>query len=83
MYIILAEWLKLTDSVNLKKFKIDQIYVLRKQKNTDREFRYEDSYDKNPLYEDVIEHLFDTVRNYLITDWEGGLSESLNKGFLL
>ena len=49
MYIVLAEWLKLTDSVNLKKFKIDQIYVLRKQKNTDREFRYEDSYVKNSL----------------------------------
>jgi len=32
MYIVLAEWLKLTDSINLKKFKIDQIYVLRKQK---------------------------------------------------
>jgi hypothetical protein len=33
MYIVVAEWLKLTESVNLKKFKIDQIYVLRKQKN--------------------------------------------------
>jgi hypothetical protein len=28
LYIIVAEWLKLTDSVNLKKFKIDQIYVI-------------------------------------------------------
>lgn len=42
MYIVVAEWLKLTDSVNLKKFKIDQIYVIRKQKNTDREFRYDE-----------------------------------------
>ncbi|NES71241.1 MAG: Bpu10I family restriction endonuclease, partial [Okeania sp. SIO2D1] len=40
IYILVAEWLKLTDAVNLRKFKIDQIYVLRKQKNTDREFRF-------------------------------------------
>ena len=32
MYIVVSEWLKLTNAVNLKKFKIDQIYVLRKQK---------------------------------------------------
>jgi hypothetical protein len=83
MYIVCAEWLKLTDSVNLKKYKIDQIYVLRKQKNTDREYRYADEYVKNPIYHDVVEHLFKTVRDYLTTDWEGGVSESLNKGFLL
>lgn len=83
MYIVCAEWLKLTDSVNLKKYKIDQIYVLRKQKNTDREFRYEEGYVKNPLYNDVVEHLFKTVRDYLTTDWEGGVSESLNKGYLI
>ena len=49
MYIVVAEWLKLTDSVNLKKYKIDQIYVLRKQRNTDREFRYDAGYQKNPI----------------------------------
>lgn len=32
LYIVLSEWLKLTDNVNLQKFKVDQIYVLRKQK---------------------------------------------------
>ena len=83
MYIVCAEWLKLTNSVNLKKYKIDQIYILRKQKNTDREFRYADDYLKNPIYSDVVQHLFNTVRDYLTTDWEGGVSESLNKGFLL
>jgi len=83
MYIVCAEWLKLTDSVNLKKYKIDQIYVLRKQKNTDREFRYAENYIKNPIYSDVVEHLYNTVRTYITSDWEGGVSESLNKGFLL
>lgn len=83
LYIVVAEWLKLTESVNLKKFKIDQIYVLRKQKNTDREFRYDASYSKNPIYVDVIVHLFDTVRNFLTSDWEGGINHGLSKGFLI
>jgi len=83
MYMVVAEWLKLTESVNLKKYKIDQIYVLRKQKNTDREFRYNDDYVKNPIYDDVVIHLFETVRNYLTSDWEGGIAHGLEKGYLI
>lgn len=83
MYMVVAEWLKLTESVNLKKYKIDQIYVLRKQKNTDREFRYNDDYVKNPIYDDVVIHLFKTVRNYLTSDWEGGIAHGLEKGYLI
>jgi hypothetical protein len=83
IYIVVAEWLKLTEQVNLKKFKVDQIYVLRKQKNTDREYRYAVTYKKNPIYEDVVHHLFSTVRNHLTSDWEGGISYGLNKGYLM
>lgn len=83
IYIIVAEWLKLTDSINLQKFKVDQIYVLRKQKNTDREFRYLESYVKNPIYEDVVIHLFETVRKHLTTDWEKGLEQGLDRGYLI
>lgn len=83
MYIVVAEWLKLTESVNLKKYKIDQIYVLRKQRNTDREFRYDPSYKKNPIYADVIEHCFNSVREFLTADWEGSISHGLDRGFLL
>lgn len=83
MYIVVAEWLKLTESVNLKKYKIDQIYVLRKQKNTDREFRYNDDYVKNPIYDDVVIHLFNSVRNYLTSDWEGSIAHGLKKGYLI
>ena len=83
IYIVVAEWLKLTEQVNLKKFKVDQIYVLRKQKNTDREYRYADAYIKNPIFEDVVQHLFDTVRNHLTADWEGGISFGLQKGYLM
>ena len=83
MYIVVAEWLKLTESVNLRKFKIDQIYVLRKQKNTDREFRYAETYRKNSIYADVVWHLFDTTRTFLTTPWEGGVNYGLTKGFLI
>lgn len=83
MYIVAAEWLKLTESVNLKKYKIDQIYVLRKQKNTDREFRYDAGYQKNPIYADVVEHCFNSVREFLTADWEGGISHGLDRGFLM
>ena len=83
LYIVVAEWLKLTESVNLKKFKIDQIYVLRKQKNTDREFRYREGYVKNPIQLDATMHLFESVRTFLTTPWEGGISHGLQKGFLL
>lgn len=83
IYIVVAEWLKLTEQVNLKKFKVDQIYILRKQKNTDREYRYADTYKKNPVFDDVVEHLFDTVRQHLTSDWEGGISFGLQKGYLL
>lgn len=83
MYIVVAEWLKLTENVNLKKYKIDQIYILRKQKNTDREFRYDDGYDKKPIYEDVVEHCFNSVREFLTADWEGGISNGMERGYLI
>lgn len=83
LYIIVAEWLKLTEAVNLKKYKIDQIYILRKQKNTDREFRYLETYQKNPIFEDVVEHLFYNVRSFLTTSWSGGILDALNKGYLI
>lgn len=83
IYFVVAEWLKLTEQINLKKFKVDQIYILRKQKNTDREYRYAESYKKNPIFEDVVQHLFNTVRNHLTSDWENGISYGLQKGYLM
>ena len=83
IYLVVSEWLKLTENVNLRKFKADQIYVLRKQKNTDREFRYLPGYQPNPIHEDVVAHLFNTVRTHLVANWEGGLPHGLERGFLL
>ncbi|MEM7535337.1 MAG: Bpu10I family restriction endonuclease [Chloroflexota bacterium] len=83
MYIVLMEWLKLTSAVNLRKYEVDQIYVLRKQRNTDREFRFAEDYDKNPINADVVWHLYETVRNHLTTDWEVGIEQGLQRGWLL
>jgi len=83
LYIVVAEWLKLTESVNLRKLKVDQIYILRKQKNSDREIRLMDGYEKNPIYLDVVSHLFNTVRNHLTSPWDGSVAHGLERGFLL
>ena len=83
MYIVVAERLKLTEAVNLKKYKVDQIYVLRKQKNTDREFRFLEDYVANPIYPDVVWHLYQTVREYLATDWQGTIAEGIDRGYLI
>lgn len=83
IYFVVAEWLKLTEAVNLKKYKVDQIYVLRKQKNTDREFRFDDDYVANPIYADVVWHLFKAVRTYLCTDWHGTIADGLERGYLI
>lgn len=82
-YIVVTEWLKLTESINLKKYKIDQIYVLRKQKNTDREDRYLDGYIKNPIYIDVVAHCFFEVRNFLTENWDTSILHGLEKGYLI
>lgn len=83
IYIVVMEWLKLTEKVNLKKYQVDQIYVLRKQKNTDREFRYLEGYEKKPIHVDVVSHLFDMVRDHLTRDWTGGVNYGLQLGYLL
>jgi hypothetical protein len=82
MYMVVSEWIKLTENINLRKYKVDQIYVLRKQKNVDREFRFLPTYAKNPVYADVVQHLYDTVRAHLTSDWSGGVRDILLKGYI-
>jgi len=77
------EWIKLTENVNLKKYKVDQIYVLRKQKNTDREYRFLAGYEKHPISADVVIHLYELVRSHLTEPWMGGVTNLLDRGFLL
>lgn len=82
-YIVVMEWLKLSDAVNLRKYKVDQIYVFRRQKNTDREFRYDEGYDKKPIDPAVVWHLYQTVRDHLTDDWGGDVGEGLERGWLI
>ena len=83
LYIVVAERLKLSENINLKKYRVNQIYILRKQKNTDREYRLLPDYDYKPCFPDVVNHLFSSVRNHLTANWEGGISNGLEKGYLL
>lgn len=82
LYLVCSEWLKLTESINLNKIDVDQIYVLRKQKNTDREFRFDKKYKKNPIYEDVVWDMFQKVRNHITADWVKSIDKKLEKGSL-
>lgn len=79
LYIVIMEWIKLTSDVNLRKYKVDQIYVLRQQKNTDREFRYAEDYIKNSINPQVIWHLFNTVRQHLTIDWTSGIEYGIQR----
>lgn len=83
LYIVVAERLKLSEAVNLKNCKIDQIYILRKQKNKDREDRFLKGYIANPIYEEVVWHLFTMVREYLAADWGGKIADGLQRGYLI
>jgi hypothetical protein len=83
IYVVVSEWLKLTGDINLKKYKVDQIYVMRRQKNTDREFRFAESYDKRPIDPDVVRHLYGLIRSHLTSDWGGGIEQGLSRGWLI
>lgn len=83
LYLVVMEWIKLTSDVNLRKYKVDQIYVLRQQKNTDREFRYEATYVKNSINPVVVQHLFKKVRNHLTMDWASGIELGIQRGWLI
>lgn len=83
LYIVVSEWLKLTSNINLKKYKVDQIYVFRRQKNTDREFRYLEGYVKNPIDAEVVLRLYEQVREHLSGGWGGSVEEGLERGWLI
>lgn len=81
-YFIVAEYLKLTESINLRRFKVDQIYILRKQKNVDREFRFLPTFVKNPIDPELIWEFFTEVYTYLsVETWD--VSRLLERGKLL
>lgn len=44
---------------------------------------YLDTYIANPIYADVVSHLFTTVREYLSVDWHGMIADGLERGYLI
>lgn len=83
LYILVMEYIKLTEAVNLYKYKLDQIFILRHQKNTDRKKRYNIGWVKNPVDPVVVQSLYKMVRNHLTIDWERNLTEGIRRGWLL
>jgi hypothetical protein len=83
LYFVVCERLKLSAGVNLKKYSVDQIYVLRQERNVDREYRLLDTYEGKPISTDVVWHLFEGVRSALGTDWSVGLDSGIERGWLI
>jgi hypothetical protein len=83
IYIVVMEWLKLAEAVNLRKYKLDQIYVLRTDINVDREFRFAPDYVKHPIEIDAVWNLYEVVRKHLTTDWQISIKNGLKRGWLI
>ena len=82
LFVIVSEFLKLDAEENPRMTKIDEIYVLRRQRNTDREFRLLEGFEKKPIQADLAWDLFRTVREHLWIEWGTG-SGALERGKLV
>lgn len=60
LYVIVAEQNALSNDVNLKNTKVDEVFILRKQKRNKI---------KKPIDSAVVSELYKFVKNYLNTDW--------------
>jgi hypothetical protein len=83
LHIIAAEYLKLTEDINMKKYNsIDQIYVLRREKNVDREVRLSEDYTRNNIFEETVWHLYDLVSQHLEGDSSLDINEVIERGYI-
>ena len=82
-YFVVAEYLKLTEGYQFGGSKIDQVYILRRQKNVDREFRLQDTFQRNPIQADLVVDLFHEVVDYLAMTPEGVVDSRIDRGKLL
>jgi len=60
LYIILAQQNALRDDVNLKNTKVDEIFILRKQKRSKK---------KKPIDASVVSDFYSFIKDYLRKDW--------------
>ena len=83
LHIIAAEYLKLTEDINMKKYNsIDQIYILRREKNVDREVRLSEDYTRNNIFEETVWHLYDLVSQHLEGDSSLDINEVIERGYI-
>lgn len=61
LFIVVTEWYDVSYEVDPKYSRIDQIYVLRREKRR--------SSDSSPIYPEVVIDLFELVRDHLRRDW--------------
>ncbi len=73
LFIIMAEQNALRDDVNLKHTKVDEVFILRKQKRTK---------EKKPIDYLVVYELFKFVEDYLKQDWFN-LTKATDRGRLI
>jgi len=73
LFIIVAEQNALTENVNLKHTKVDEIFILRKQKR---------SKHKKPICVSVVYNLLSYVHSYLNEDWRD-IKKALESGRLI
>lgn len=81
--IVVAEYLKLTEGYQFGGSKIDQVYILRRQKNVDREFRLQDTFERNPIQTDLVVDMFHEVVDFLAMTPEGVVDSRVARGKLL
>ena len=82
-YFVVAEYLKLTQGYQFGGSKIDQVYILRRQRNVDREFRLQDTFERNPIQPDLVVDLFHEVVDFLEMTPEGVIDSRIARGKLL
>ena len=73
LYIIVAEQNALSNDVNLKNTKVDEIFILRKQKRISK---------KKPIDSGVVSDLYKFVKEYLEKDWFDS-RKAMEKGRLI
>ena len=82
-FFVVAEYLKLTQGYQFGGSKVDQVYILRRQRNVDREFRLQDGFHRNPIQADLVVDLFHKVADYLAMTPDSVISSRIDRGTLL
>ncbi len=75
LFLVVSEWYDVSYEVDPAYSRIDQIYILRKEKRKTKE--------SNPIDFDVVNDLFNFVKNHLERDWSKIEEKLLKEGKIL